>query len=192
MPSARGVPSGPGAAPARPRPGREAPIPVDLFVRIFAGYERAKTRAGRIDFDDLLVETVDLLENDADAAETVRARKRWFSVDEYQDTNPLQQRLLELWLGDRQDVCVVGDEDQTIYTFTGASSDYLTDVRGAAPGRAGRDARGQLPVEPADPRAREPAARLDRANETPRDDAAGRPGARRSSGTTPRTRSWAR
>ena len=72
------------------------------------------------------METVDLLETNADAAATVRARKRWFSVDEYQDTNPLQQRLLELWLGDRDDLCVVGDEDQTIYTFTGATSDYLT------------------------------------------------------------------
>jgi DNA helicase-2/ATP-dependent DNA helicase PcrA len=106
--------------------GREPPIPADLFVRVFGDYERAKTRAGRIDFDDLLVGTVDLLESDADAAATVRARKRWFSVDEYQDTNPLQQRLLELWLGDRDDLCVVGDEDQTIYTFTGATSDYLT------------------------------------------------------------------
>jgi len=106
--------------------GREPPIPADLFVRVFADYERAKARAGRIDFDDLLVESVTLLETDADAAATVRARKRWFSVDEYQDTNPLQQRLLELWLGDREDLCVVGDEDQTIYTFTGATSDYLT------------------------------------------------------------------
>ena len=83
------------------RTRREPPIPVDLFVQVFRGYERARTRSGRIDFDDLLVETVDLLETDADAAETVRARKRWFSVDEYQDTNPLQERLLELWLGDR-------------------------------------------------------------------------------------------
>ncbi|MEW5992123.1 MAG: ATP-dependent DNA helicase UvrD2 [Chloroflexota bacterium] len=106
--------------------GREPPIPADLVTRVFVDYERAKARAGRIDFDDLLVETVDLLEADADAAATVRARKRWFSVDEYQDTNPLQQRLLELWLGDRDDLCVVGDEDQTIYTFTGATSDYLT------------------------------------------------------------------
>src|SRR5262245_47637140 len=72
--------------------GREPPIPADLFVRVFLDYERAKARAGRIDFDDLLVETVDLLERDAEAAATVRARKRWFSVDEYQDTNPLQQR----------------------------------------------------------------------------------------------------
>jgi DNA helicase-2/ATP-dependent DNA helicase PcrA len=107
-------------------PGREPPIPLDIFVRTFENYERAKARAGRIDFDDLLVETVALLADDEDAAATVRARKRWFSVDEYQDTNPLQQRLLELWLGDRPDVCVVGDVDQTIYTFTGASSGFLT------------------------------------------------------------------
>ncbi|MEO8468299.1 MAG: ATP-dependent DNA helicase UvrD2 [Chloroflexota bacterium] len=113
---------------------RESPIPVDLFARIFADYERAKTRANRIDFDDLLVETVVLLESDADAAATVRLRKSWFSVDEYQDTNPLQQRLLELWLGDRDDLCVVGDEDQTIYTFTGATSDYLTAFTERHPG----------------------------------------------------------
>src|SRR4051794_8228336 len=111
---------------ARLAPGREPPIPVDLFVRTFEGYERAKVRAGRIDFDDLLVETVRLLEDDERAADTVHARKRWFSVDEYQDTSPLQQRLLELWLGERRDLCVVGDVDQTIYTFTGATSDFLT------------------------------------------------------------------
>ncbi len=106
--------------------GREPPLPADLFVRVFADYERAKARAGRLDFDDMLIGAVDLLENDPEAAEIVRARKRWFSVDEYQDTNPLQERLLELWTAGRPDVCVVGDEDQTIYTFTGASSDYLT------------------------------------------------------------------
>ncbi|MBF8291025.1 MAG: UvrD/REP helicase, partial [Chloroflexi bacterium] len=114
--------------------GREPPIPADLFVRIFTDYERAKARANRIDFDDLLVESVDLLETDGEAAATIRARKRWFSVDEYQDTNPLQQRLLELWLGDRDDVCVVGDEDQTIYTFTGATSDYLIGFAARHPG----------------------------------------------------------
>jgi DNA helicase-2/ATP-dependent DNA helicase PcrA len=109
---------------------REPPIPIDLFIRLFASYERAKARAGRIDFDDLLVETIDLLERDAEAAATIRARKRWFSVDEYQDTNPNQQRLLELWLGERRDVCVVGDADQTIYTFTGATSTFLTGFTG--------------------------------------------------------------
>ena len=115
-------------------PQREPPIPTDLFVRTFEGYERAKARAGRIDFDDLLVETVRLLEEDESAAAVVRARKRWFSVDEYQDTNPLQQRLLELWLADRTDICVVGDVDQTIYTFTGATSGFLTTFAERHPG----------------------------------------------------------
>ena len=113
---------------------REAPIPVDLFVRVFRDYERTKARANQVDFDDLLLETVNLLEEDAAAAEVVRTRKRWFSVDEYQDTNPLQQRLLELWLGERDDVCVVGDEDQTIYSFTGATSDFLTTFVDRHPG----------------------------------------------------------
>lgn len=107
------------------RAGRTPPIPGDLVAKVYDGYERAKNRAGRMDFEDLLLRTVDLLADDADAAATVRARKRWFSVDEYQDTNPLQQELLELWLGESRDLCVVGDEDQTIYSFTGASSAHL-------------------------------------------------------------------
>ena len=90
--------------------------------------------AGRIDFEDMLGATIDLLETDAEAAAIVRARKRWFSVDEYQDTNPLQERLLALWAGDSRDVCVVGDEDQTIYSFTGASSGYLRDFARTHPG----------------------------------------------------------
>jgi ATP-dependent DNA helicase UvrD/PcrA len=113
---------------------REPSIPIDLFVRVFGDYEQAKALANRLDFDDLLTETVELLETDPEAAEIIRARKRWFSVDEYQDTNPLQQQLLELWLGERDDLCVVGDEDQTIYTFTGATSDYLTSFVERHPG----------------------------------------------------------
>jgi DNA helicase-2/ATP-dependent DNA helicase PcrA len=105
---------------------RAPPIPVELFTRLWADYEREKDRGGRLDFDDMLTRTVDLLEADPATAEAVRARYAWFSVDEYQDTNPLQQRLLELWLGDRDDLCVVGDEDQTIYTFAGATSAFLT------------------------------------------------------------------
>jgi DNA helicase-2/ATP-dependent DNA helicase PcrA len=105
---------------------RTPPLPADLMARVYADYETAKARTNRLDFDDMLIRTVELLETDDEAAETVRARKRWFSVDEYQDTNPLQERLLELWLGDRNDICVVGDEDQTIYSFTGATSEFLT------------------------------------------------------------------
>jgi DNA helicase-2/ATP-dependent DNA helicase PcrA len=113
---------------------RMPPVPIELFVRLWAGYEREKDRAGRLDFDDMLTRTVDLLETDEEAAATVRARYSWFSVDEYQDTNPLQQRLLELWLGDRDDLCVVGDEDQTIYTFAGATPAFLTGFADRFPG----------------------------------------------------------
>ncbi|HKE97939.1 MAG TPA: ATP-dependent DNA helicase UvrD2 [Actinomycetes bacterium] len=105
---------------------RTPPIPPDLMAGLFRRYEQAKARAGRIDFEDMLALTLDALATRADVADEVRGRYRWFSVDEYQDTNPLQQALLEAWLGDRDDLAVVGDEDQTIYTFTGASSEYLT------------------------------------------------------------------
>ncbi len=105
--------------------GRQPPIPMRLFVRLFRDYERGKERRGLIDFDDILGLTVALLESDGEAARTVRSRYSWFTVDEYQDTTPLQARLLELWLGDRRDLCVVGDEDQTIYTFAGADPGQL-------------------------------------------------------------------
>jgi DNA helicase II / ATP-dependent DNA helicase PcrA len=106
--------------------GRTPPLPADLFAGLFRRYERAKERAGRIDFEDMLVRMLEALETREDVAEEFRGQYRWFSVDEYQDTNPLQQALLEAWLGERRDLAVVGDEDQTIYTFTGASSGYLT------------------------------------------------------------------
>ena len=108
------------------RLGRTPPLPPDLFTNLFRRYERAKQRAGRIDFEDMLARMLEALETRPDVAEEFRGQYRWFSVDEYQDTNPLQQALLDAWLGDRDDLAVVGDEDQTIYTFTGATSDYLT------------------------------------------------------------------
>ncbi len=113
---------------------RTPPIPVELFTRLYAGYEAAKARAGRIDFDDMLTLTVELLETDEQARSLIHARKSWFSVDEYQDTSPLQQQLLELWLGDRDDICVVGDEDQTIYSFTGATPEFLSGFSTRYPG----------------------------------------------------------
>ena len=104
---------------------RDAPLPPDLMAGLYRRYETAKARAGRIDFEDMLELTIGLIEGDEAIAAEVRDRYRWFSVDEFQDTNPLQAALLETWLGGREDLAVVGDEDQTIYTFTGASSDYL-------------------------------------------------------------------
>ena len=104
---------------------RDASLPPDLMAGLYRRYESGKARAGRIDFEDMLELTIGLIEADATIAADVRDRYRWFSVDEYQDTNPLQEALLEAWLGGRDDLAVVGDEDQTIYTFTGATSDYL-------------------------------------------------------------------
>lgn len=114
--------------------GHDGPLPARLFAPLYGRYEAAKERVGRIDFEDMLEMTVRLLEDDAAVAEEVRDRYRWFSVDEYQDTNTLQQALLDAWLGGREDLAVVGDEDQTIYTFTGASSEWLTGFTGRHPG----------------------------------------------------------
>ena len=108
------------------------PLPADLFRRFWLGYERRKGSA--IDFEDMLGATLALIEKEPEAARIIRARYTWFSVDEYQDTNPLQQALLSAWLGDRSDLCVVGDPDQTIYTFAGASADYLTSFPARHPG----------------------------------------------------------
>ena len=110
--------------PSSRRPRR--PAARRLFAPLYRRYEAAKERAGRIDFEDMLELTVRLIEDDEAVAREVRDRYRWFSVDEYQDTNTLQQALLDPWLGGRDDLAVVGDADQTIYTFTGASSEWLT------------------------------------------------------------------
>ena len=107
------------------RVGHEPPIPAEMMHRVYDGYERRKTRAEQIDFEDMLRLAVELFDERPVAAEELRARLHAFTVDEYQDVNTLQQALLERWLGDRDDVCVVGDDYQTIYTFTGASPEHL-------------------------------------------------------------------
>ena len=115
-------------------PEREPPVPPDVFRTLWRRYEQAKSRANRIDFEDMLTFAVELYETDADALALTHRRYSWFSVDEYQDTNRLQEDLLRLWLGDRRDLCVVGDPDQTIYSFTGASSEYLATFADRYPG----------------------------------------------------------
>jgi DNA helicase II / ATP-dependent DNA helicase PcrA len=103
----------------------EPPIPPDLMHRVYDGYERRKMSMGRLDFEDMLGLALRLFDEHPDAAEHVRSRFAAFTVDEYQDVNPLQAGLLERWLGDRDDLCVVGDDYQTIYAFTGASPEHL-------------------------------------------------------------------
>ena len=107
---------------------REPPIPVDLMHRVYREYEERKAAEGLLDFEDLLERTVQLFERDTGACATFRAQYVAFTVDEYQDVNLLQQTLLDLWLGDRDDLCVVGDDYQSIYAFTGAGPEHLLGV----------------------------------------------------------------
>ncbi len=96
-----------------------------LVSKIYESYESLKHQERAIDFEDVLLLTVGMLEEDRQTRERVRDQYRYFTVDEYQDVSPLQQRLLDLWLGNRQEICVVGDSAQTIYSFAGATSSFL-------------------------------------------------------------------
>ena len=90
-----------------------------------AAYEEAKIKAQRLDWEDVLVLNLGLLRAEPRALAQVQQQYRFYTVDEYQDISPLQHALLDAWLGDHSDLCVVGDPNQTIYSFTGASSDFL-------------------------------------------------------------------
>lgn len=115
--------------------GRGTPGGFDLtaVARVFQSYEDVKTDRNVIDFEDVLLITVGILQEDEKVAATVREQYRHFVVDEYQDVSPLQQRLLELWLGGRDELCVVGDASQTIYSFTGASPQHLLGFKSRYP-----------------------------------------------------------
>ena len=95
-------------------------------AQVLSLYEEAKSERGVIDFEDVLLLTIGILLDREDIAAQVRGQYKHFVVDEYQDVSPLQQRLLDLWLGRRRQLCVVGDVSQTIYSFTGATPDFLT------------------------------------------------------------------
>ncbi|WP_171145191.1 ATP-dependent DNA helicase UvrD2 [Streptomyces sp. S3(2020)] len=119
---------------AAAKAGRDVPRNPAEIAQLYAAYEDLKRERGVIDFEDVLLLTVAVLQDRHDIADQVRAQYQHFVVDEYQDVSPLQQRLLELWLGDRDDLCVVGDASQTIYSFTGATPDHLLDFRIRHPG----------------------------------------------------------
>ncbi|HSN44345.1 MAG TPA: ATP-dependent helicase, partial [Propionibacteriaceae bacterium] len=106
----------------------------ETVARVFTTYEQVKADRGLIDFDDILLCTAALLGENPDVAATVRSRYRHFVVDEYQDVSPLQQTLLDLWAGEGQDVCVVGDPRQSIHAFAGARPTYLTRFSSTHPG----------------------------------------------------------
>lgn len=106
---------------------REPPAAAEKVAAVYKRYEESKTSPDgmALDFDDLLLHVAGALENAPAVAEEFRNQYQTFVVDEYQDVTPLQQRVLEGWLGQRDDLTVVGDANQTIYSFTGATPDYL-------------------------------------------------------------------
>ena len=115
-----------------PRPTPTGVTPEQL-VAIHERYGELLDDRRQIDFEDVLILMTGMLETEPRAALQVRERYRFFTVDEYQDVSPLQHALLRAWLGERDDVCVVGDASQTIYSFAGAASDYLLRFPGEFP-----------------------------------------------------------
>ncbi|MDQ1531174.1 MAG: ATP-dependent helicase UvrD/PcrA [Microbacteriaceae bacterium] len=120
--SALSVPEYVERAAARPMPNG---LDVDRMARLQELYETLKDERRVIDFEDVLLVTAGMITSEPQVATEVREQYRFFTVDEYQDVSPAQQMLLDAWLGERSDVCVVGDASQTIYSFAGARADYL-------------------------------------------------------------------
>jgi DNA helicase II / ATP-dependent DNA helicase PcrA len=114
--------------------GRSAAAGADKLAAVYAAYEDLRRERHLIDFESVLELTAAILLDSRAAADQARDIFRYFVVDEYQDVNPLQKLLLDAWLGDRDDLCVVGDPNQVIYSFTGATSSYLTGFTAEFPG----------------------------------------------------------
>ncbi|MFI6788480.1 ATP-dependent DNA helicase UvrD2 [Nonomuraea sp. NPDC050383] len=105
---------------------RTPPVPAEEVARLYEAYERIRRERHLVDFETILELTAAVMTEHQEVAAQIRQQYRYFVVDEYQDVNPLQKLLLDTWLGGRDDVCVVGDPNQTIYSFTGATPRYLT------------------------------------------------------------------
>lgn len=110
---------------AAARPNGIGRLTVERVVDLQRAYEKLKDERRQLDFEDVLLACAGMLEAEPHVARAVHEQYRHFTVDEFQDVSPLQHRLLELWLGDRRDLCVVGDASQTIYSFAGADARYL-------------------------------------------------------------------
>ncbi|HJZ29147.1 MAG TPA: ATP-dependent helicase, partial [Streptosporangiaceae bacterium] len=121
-------------APAAAAAGRSPAVGPEAMAFVYDGYERLRRERHLIDFESVLELTAGIVLEHRGAADQVRDTFRYFVVDEYQDVNPLQKLLLDAWLGDRDELCVVGDPHQVIYSFTGATPDYLTGFTAEFPG----------------------------------------------------------
>ncbi len=117
--------------------GREVgALDAEQVGRVFAAYEQVKRDQGRMDMEDIMLLTAGTLADDERVGAQVRAQYKWFVVDEFQDVSPLQSALLDLWLGGRHEICVVGDPAQTIYSFAGADAAYLREFPAKHPDAA--------------------------------------------------------
>ncbi len=114
--------------------GREPPIALEAMADLLVRYQDTKKRRRVVDFDDLLRLAVRDLEADPVYASARRWRFRHLYVDEFQDVNPLQHRLLTTWSGSESTLCVVGDPNQAIYSWNGADARYLVDFDQYFPG----------------------------------------------------------
>ena len=100
-------------------------VSAEKLAKVYTAYESVKKQELAIDFEDVLLLTAAMLEEERTVRERVQDQYRYFTIDEYQDISPVQQRLINAWLGSRQDICVVGDPAQTIYSFAGATPVFL-------------------------------------------------------------------
>ena len=129
--------------------GRRTALAPRRLVELMVAYEHKKRRLGLVDFADLLRLAAERLEGDAATAEAWRWGRRHFFVDELQDLNPAQLRLLRAWLGDRSDLCAVGDPDQAIFGWSGADRRILDDFAARFTGATVVDLRRNYRCSPA-------------------------------------------
>ncbi len=129
---------------------RTPPLDAADVARVYSAYDDLKHDRGLIDFDDVILVTIGMLAEKPHVADEVRRTYRWFTVDEFQDVSPVQSRLLDLWLGESGEVCVVGDPAQTIYSFAGATDRFLREFTTRFPDatqvRLYRDYRSTEPI----------------------------------------------
>ncbi|WP_214412732.1 ATP-dependent DNA helicase UvrD2 [Sphaerisporangium fuscum] len=111
---------------AAAKAGRTPPVAPEEVARLYDAYETLRRERHLVDFETILELTAAVMTEHREVATQIRQQYRYFVVDEYQDVNPLQKLLLDTWLGGRDDLCVVGDPNQTIYSFSGATPRYLT------------------------------------------------------------------
>ena len=158
----------------------------EMVGQAYRLYERRMLEANSMDFDDLLMRTVNVLELFEDVRRRYRERFRWVLVDEYQDTNHAQYRLLQLLAGEDGNLTVVGDEDQSVYGFRGADVRNILEFENDFPDARGGQARAELPLDPDDPRRRQRGDRPQ--HRPPREAPLDRPRPRASRSTSPSSR----